>query len=48
VRLFLEYKLYEPALYATDVQDWGQALSVCRAVGEQATVCGGHGTTPWA
>ena len=39
VRLFLEYKLYEPALYATDVQDWGQALSVCRAVGEQATVC---------
>ncbi len=39
VRMFLEYKLYEPALYATDVQDWGQALSVCRAVGEMATVC---------
>jgi L-rhamnose isomerase / sugar isomerase len=39
VRLFLEYKLYEPALYSTDVQDWGQSLSVCRAVGEQATVC---------
>jgi L-rhamnose isomerase/sugar isomerase len=39
VRMFLEYKLYEPALYSTDVQDWGQALSVCRAVGEQATVC---------
>jgi L-rhamnose isomerase/sugar isomerase len=39
VRLLLEYKLYEPALYSTDVQDWGQALSVCRAVGEQATVC---------
>ena len=39
VRLLLEYKLYEPALYATDVQDWGQALSVCRLVGEQATVC---------
>ncbi|MHB8892293.1 MAG: L-rhamnose isomerase, partial [Candidatus Limnocylindrales bacterium] len=30
---------YEPALYSTDVQDWGQALSVCRAIGEQATVC---------
>ncbi len=39
VRMFLEYKLYEPALYSTDVQDWGQALSVCRLVGEQATVC---------
>ena len=39
VRLLLEYKLYEPALYSTDVADWGQAFSVCRAVGEQATVC---------
>ena len=39
VRMFLEYKLYEPALYSTDVADWGQALSVCRAVGERATVC---------
>ncbi len=39
VRMFLEYKLYEPALYSTDVQDWGQALSVCRQVGERATVC---------
>jgi len=39
VRMLLEYKLYEPSLYSTDVQDWGQALSVCRAVGEQATVC---------
>ncbi len=38
-RMFLEYKLYEPALYSTDVQDWGQALSVCRLVGERATVC---------
>ncbi len=38
-RMLLEYKLYEPALYSTDVQDWGQALSVCRAVGEMATVC---------
>ena len=38
-RMFLEYKLYEPALYSTDVQDWGQALSVSRLVGERATVC---------
>jgi len=39
VRLYLEYKLYEPALYATDVQDWGQSLAVCRLLGEQAGVC---------
>jgi L-rhamnose isomerase/sugar isomerase len=38
-RMFLEYKLYEPAFYQTDVQDWGQALSVSRLVGERATVC---------
>ncbi len=38
-RMFLEYKLYEPAFYSTDVQDWGQALSVGRLVGERATVC---------
>ncbi len=38
-RLFLEYKLYEPAFYHTDVQDWGQALTVCQHVGERAHVC---------
>jgi L-rhamnose isomerase / sugar isomerase len=38
-RLFLEYKLYEPAFYQTDVQDWGQSLSVCQHVGERAQVC---------
>lgn len=38
-RLFLEYKFYEPAFYHTDVQDWGQALTVCRQVGERAQVC---------
>jgi L-rhamnose isomerase/sugar isomerase len=39
VRMYLEYKLYEPALYATDVQDWGQSLNVVRQLGEQAGVC---------
>jgi L-rhamnose isomerase/sugar isomerase len=39
VRLYLEYKLYEPALYSTDVQDWGQSLAVCRQLGDQAGVC---------
>jgi L-rhamnose isomerase/sugar isomerase len=38
-RLLLEYKFYEPAFYHTDVQDWGQALSVCQQVGARAQVC---------
>jgi L-rhamnose isomerase/sugar isomerase len=38
-RLFLEYKFYEPAFYHTDVQDWGQSLTVCQHVGERAHVC---------
>jgi L-rhamnose isomerase/sugar isomerase len=38
-RMFLEYKLYEPAFYHTDVQDWGQALTVCQHVGDRAVVC---------
>ena len=38
-RLLLEYKFYEPAFYQTDVQDWGQALSVCERIGDRAQVC---------
>jgi len=38
-RLVLEYKLFEPSFYATDVADWGQALSVVRRLGERASVC---------
>jgi L-rhamnose isomerase / sugar isomerase len=38
-RMLLEYKFYEPAFYHTDVQDWGQAMSVCQQVGERALVC---------
>jgi L-rhamnose isomerase/sugar isomerase len=38
-RMLLEYKIFEPALYSTDVQDWGQALAVCRHVGDRAVVC---------
>ena len=37
--MVLEYKLYEPAFYHTDVQDWGQSLSVCQHLGERAQVC---------
>lgn len=37
-RLLLEYKLYEPSLYHTDVQDWGTALTVCEKLGDRAQV----------
>jgi L-rhamnose isomerase / sugar isomerase len=36
--LLLEYKPYEPAFYATDVFDWGAALTVCARLGERAKV----------
>jgi L-rhamnose isomerase / sugar isomerase len=38
-RMLLEYKFYEPAFYHTDVQDWGESLTVCQHVGERAHVC---------
>src|SRR4051812_11766743 len=38
-RLVLEYKLFEPAFYATDVPDWGTAYLHCIALGERAVVC---------
>jgi L-rhamnose isomerase / sugar isomerase len=37
-RLLLEYKLFEPAFYSTDVPDWGTAYAHCLALGEQALV----------
>ena len=38
-RLVLEYKLFEPAFYATDVPDWGTSYAHCVALGERAVVC---------
>jgi L-rhamnose isomerase/sugar isomerase len=38
-RLVLEYKLFEPAFYATDIPDWGTAYIHCTALGERAVVC---------
>ena len=35
----LEYKLFEPAFYATDVPDWGTAYVQCVDLGERAVVC---------
>jgi len=38
-RLVLEYKLFEPAFYHTDVPDWGTSYVQCVALGEKAMVC---------
>jgi L-rhamnose isomerase / sugar isomerase len=38
LELLIEYKLYEPAFYATDLADWGSALLVCQELGERAKV----------
>ena len=38
-RLLLEYKLFEPAFYATDIPDWGTAYAHCLELGERAVVC---------
>ena len=34
--MLIEYKLFEPAFYATDLADWGSALVVCHKLGDQA------------
>jgi L-rhamnose isomerase/sugar isomerase len=36
--LLVEYKLFEPAFYATDIADWGSALLICQRLGERARV----------
>jgi L-rhamnose isomerase / sugar isomerase len=38
-RLVLEYKLFEPAFYHTDVPDWGTSYVQCLALGDRAVVC---------
>jgi L-rhamnose isomerase / sugar isomerase len=35
-RMFLEHKPYEPAFYATVVQDWGSSLFLATALGDRA------------
>ncbi|TDC10325.1 L-rhamnose isomerase [Nonomuraea longispora] len=37
-RFLLEYKLFEPAFYATDVPDWGTAYAHCVRLGPKAQV----------
>jgi L-rhamnose isomerase/sugar isomerase len=38
-RILLEYKLFEPAFYATDIPDWGTSYAHCMELGDKATVC---------
>ena len=37
-RMLLEYKLFEPSFYTTDVPDWGTSLLHCVALGPKAAV----------
>ncbi|MEU8269778.1 L-rhamnose isomerase [Sphaerisporangium sp. NPDC049002] len=37
-RFLLEYKLFEPAFYVTDVPDWGTAYAHCQRLGQKAQV----------
>jgi L-rhamnose isomerase/sugar isomerase len=36
--MLLEYKLFEPSFYSTDVPDWGTSLLHCTALGPKAQV----------
>src|SRR5688572_7900365 len=35
-RLFIEHKMYEPAFYATVIQDWGSSLLAAQTLGPKA------------
>ncbi|HTG44829.1 MAG TPA: TIM barrel protein, partial [Verrucomicrobiae bacterium] len=36
-KMLIEYKPFEPAFYATVINDWGTALMVCQELGPQAS-----------
>ncbi len=36
--LLVEYKLFEPGFYATDIADWGSAVLLCQGLGPRARV----------
>jgi L-rhamnose isomerase / sugar isomerase len=38
-RILLEYKLFEPAFYSTDIPDWGTSYAHCMRLGPKAVVC---------
>ncbi len=37
-RMLIEYKLFEPGFYHTDIADWGMALTFANKLGDQAQV----------
>jgi L-rhamnose isomerase/sugar isomerase len=37
-RIFVEYKFYEPAFYATAIPDWGRAFTLAERLGDRAAV----------
>ncbi len=37
-RMLIEYKLFEPAFYSTDLPDWGTSYALCLKLGPQAQV----------
>ncbi|MFM7319905.1 MAG: L-rhamnose isomerase [Armatimonadota bacterium] len=44
--MLVEYKLFEPAFYHTDLSDWGTSFAICHRLGERAKVLvdtGHHG-----
>ncbi len=46
VEMLVEYKLFEPAFYTTDLSDWGTSFTLCQFLGPQAKVLvdtGHHG-----
>ncbi|MDX1933770.1 MAG: L-rhamnose isomerase [Capsulimonadales bacterium] len=46
VEMLIEYKLFEPAFYTTDLCDWGTSLLMCQSLGDRAKVLvdtGHHG-----
>ncbi|MBX7257399.1 MAG: L-rhamnose isomerase [Candidatus Hydrogenedentes bacterium] len=38
MRMLLEYKLFEPGFYHTDIADWGMSYAFCNKLGDQAQV----------
>jgi L-rhamnose isomerase/sugar isomerase len=36
--MLIEYKMFEPGFYTTDLPDWGTAYTICQALGDQAKV----------
>lgn len=37
-RMLVEYKMFEPSFYTTDIPDWGVSYSLCRKLGDKAEV----------